>query len=78
MRSRALRRHYYYWLKERVRHYWVCSALDWHNGDHTPVEDSVLAFRANTPKACSCWMCGNPRKYFKEKTKQERSCLQYQ
>tara|TARA_R110000823_G_scaffold115491_4_gene238178 strand:+ start:1873 stop:2073 length:201 start_codon:yes stop_codon:yes gene_type:complete len=21
---------------------------------------------------CSCWMCGNPRKYFKEKTMQER------
>lgn len=21
---------------------------------------------------CSCWMCGNPRKYFNEKTIQER------
>lgn len=24
-----------------------------------------------TPTTCSCWMCGNPRKYFNEKTKQE-------
>lgn len=22
-------------------------------------------------KPCSCWMCGNPRKYWNEKTKQE-------
>lgn len=26
----------------------------------------------NTSKPCSCWMCGNPRKYFKELTMQER------
>lgn len=24
-----------------------------------------------TRKPCSCWMCGNPRKFFNEKTKQE-------
>ncbi len=24
-----------------------------------------------TPTVCSCWMCGNPRKYFGEKTRQE-------
>jgi len=27
----------------------------------------------DTPTPCSCWMCGNPRKYSGEKTKQERS-----
>lgn len=21
---------------------------------------------------CSCWMCGNPRKFFNEKTRQEK------
>lgn len=25
----------------------------------------------NTPKACSCFMCGNPRMHFKELTSQE-------
>jgi 4-hydroxyphenylpyruvate dioxygenase-like putative hemolysin len=24
-----------------------------------------------TPKACSCWMCGNPRKHLNEITRQE-------
>lgn len=26
---------------------------------------------ANHLKPCSCWMCGNPRKYEREKTRQE-------
>lgn len=26
----------------------------------------------STPKNCSCWMCGNPRKYDNESTVQER------
>ena len=25
----------------------------------------------NTPKACSCFMCGNPRKYWNEKSREE-------
>lgn len=25
-----------------------------------------------TPTPCSCFMCGNPRKYFKQKTNQEK------
>ena len=28
-----------------------------------------------TPKPCSCFICGNPRKFFKEKTVQERRHL---
>ena len=27
---------------------------------------------AHSPTACSCWMCGNPRRYAKEITCQER------
>ena len=26
----------------------------------------------NTPTACSCWMCGNPRRYYGHQTLQER------
>lgn len=29
-----------------------------------------------TPAACSCWMCGNPRKYFGRRTIQELRALQ--
>ena len=27
---------------------------------------------ADNLKKCSCWMCGNPRKHFKERTLQEK------
>ncbi|CAH2801603.1 MAG: hypothetical protein CBARDMAM_4422 [uncultured Caballeronia sp.] len=30
----------------------------------------------DTPAPCSCWMCGNPRRYFRERTIQERRWLQ--
>jgi len=29
-------------------------------------------YLAKTNTVCSCWMCGNPRKYFEEETVQER------
>ena len=32
------------------------------------------AYRTSTP--CSCWMCGNPRKWFGERTVQERRAMQ--
>ena len=32
----------------------------------------LIGVRAHSPKLCSCWMCGNPRKYFNEMTIQEK------
>lgn len=29
-----------------------------------------------TPTPCSCWMCGNPRKWFGDQTLQEKSFSQ--
>ena len=40
----------------------------------------VLGIIVHTPALCSCVMCGNPRKYFNEKTHQEeqqRECFEY-
>lgn len=34
------------------------------------------AVKAGTPKPCSCFMCGNPRKWFGEKSIQERRFYQ--
>ena len=31
---------------------------------------------SETPAMCSCWMCGNPRKYFGKRTIQERRLFQ--
>ena len=35
-----------------------------------------LQISIDTPKTCSCWMCGNPRRMFLEKTRQEKISLQ--
>jgi hypothetical protein len=32
-----------------------------------------VGIHANTGATCSCWMCGNPRKYLGEVSLQERS-----
>jgi len=34
------------------------------------------AVMAETPKSCSCYMCGNPRKWFQERTIQEQKMFQ--
>ena len=37
-----------------------------------PVTDKAVGLHATTPKLCSCYMCGNPRRYFRELTLQEQ------
>ncbi len=34
--------------------------------------NTALGKHVNSPASCSCWMCGNPRKHFDEKTRQEK------
>lgn len=60
MKKRALRRHHYNRLKRKVKKSFLGI-----------LENDILGFVANTPHCCSCTMCGNPRKHFKFKTKQE-------
>lgn len=36
-----------------------------------PISAKTLGRHINAPKICSCFMCGNSRKFFKEKTIQE-------
>jgi len=35
-----------------------------------------LGYLAENNTVCSCWMCGNPRKYFRQVTVQERKANQ--
>jgi len=37
-----------------------------------PVTEKAVGLHAATPKLCSCYMCGNPRRYFRELTLQEQ------
>ena len=62
---RALRRHHYRRLKRKRERFWY--------GTYSaPMGPRHLGMAVATPKVCSCWMCGNPRRYFREKTLQER------
>ena len=64
MRTRDYRRNQEEKKKKKVsKHDWFLWL------DKTP---RVIGQASHTPKQCSCHMCGNPRKYWKEKTIQER------
>jgi hypothetical protein len=63
MRSRALRRHHEERIKRRVKEYY--------SGVHKD-DARRVGQMAHARKLCSCWMCGNPRRYFNEPTLQER------
>lgn len=55
--DRALRRHHRQRVKNNRKKYWTVF----------PHEESPkrLGIVTTTPCICSCWMCGNPRKYYK-------------
>ena len=62
---RAIRRHHRYRLWCNRRFLW---GRDLSGSDENPL---LRGKAIDTPTPCSCWMCGNPRRYFGEKTLQE-------
>jgi len=71
--KRSIRRHHIERLKNKRKYYWGWPSQV---SDLTkPAEEMPIEFQSfivNTPKPHTCWMCGNPRKYFNEKTIQEK------
>ncbi|EGQ60392.1 hypothetical protein GGI1_00135 [Acidithiobacillus sp. GGI-221] len=63
--ARAMRRHHRYRLYHNRRFHW---GRDLAESDENPKTRGRVV---NTPTPCSCWMCGNPRRHFGEKTLQE-------
>jgi hypothetical protein len=59
--KRAIRRHHYQRLKRKRKNYWYRNLSDRH-----------LGIVVNTPRVCSCPLCGNPRRHWNEMTVQER------
>jgi hypothetical protein len=61
--KRALRRHHFNRMKRKYlkQKFWFFSP-----------DDRIIGITARTPAQCSCYMCGNPRKHYKEKTIQEK------
>lgn len=60
---RSDRRHHRERLKRRRAGYWGGAVA----------ACSQPGIVVDTPKPCSCWMCGNPRRHLGEKSLQERS-----
>lgn len=69
MKKRALRRHHKARiLKKRKRDLWWF--YDW-TMNHKPEEEGRFNININSCPACSCTMCGNPRRHFGYIRKQE-------
>ena len=66
VRMRAVRRHHEQRVKCRVRRYYRGYAAQ---------DPRHLGKIAHAPQLCSCFMCGNPRRYFGEPTLQERRAV---
>jgi hypothetical protein len=67
--KRAERRHHIERLKQSRRFYWGCTR----DLSKFPKQ---LAKVVHTPTPCSCWACGNARKWFGEQTIQEQRLKQ--
>jgi hypothetical protein len=69
--ARALRRHHL----ARIKRKWILRVKA-----RSPACDPAglarrVGLHAGTGCVCSCWMCGNPRRYFGERAVQERRAL---
>jgi len=71
MPSRAFRRH-----QAARRKRWVRRTLGHYFGSERHFEPRRVGLYADTPKPCSCWMCGNPRRWLGEPSLQERRARQ--
>lgn len=67
-KKRERRRRDYLRMKERAR---KVQSVWWGTHVTDPKLEAPSSKLANNISACSCYMCGNPRKWWKEKTFQE-------
>ena len=63
MRDRAFRR-----FQELKKKKWVQKVF----AKWRPLDEASIGQLAHTPHNCSCYMCGNPRKWWHQKTIQEK------
>jgi len=74
-RSRAERRHHHERMLNRTRKFECVNGMqEWFS--LTDFEKRIRQLAENR-KACSCWMCGNERRYWKQKTMQEKRFAEY-
>ena len=68
--KRALRRYHAHrrkaWVRRMLRHYFM---------ERHALSARRVGMYSKTPKICSCFMCGNPRRFRGELTLQERRAM---
>lgn len=67
-KSRAERRHHHHRMLEKVKDFSFYKYGFWTEEEKLQHQKRM----AETRKPCSCYMCGNPRKHWKDKTMQEK------
>lgn len=60
-KTRSLRRHHQWQIKQK--RYYDCLLINYRENGW--FDKRAWGIHANTPTVCSCWMCGNPRKYYR-------------
>jgi hypothetical protein len=68
--KRAVRRHH-----DQRKKVWVRKTLTHYFTGMTILPAGRVGRYARTPKVCSCFMCGNPRRFRGEPTLQERRAI---
>lgn len=74
-KSRADRRHHHQRMIDRVKAFFWMKPKYYH-GTEEARQKHILKM-AETRHPCSCHMCGNPRKHWKDKTVQEKRFEEY-
>jgi hypothetical protein len=68
--KRALRRYHAHrrkaWVRRTLHHYFI---------ERHALSARRVGMYSKTPKICSCFMCGNPRRFLGELTFQERRAM---
>lgn len=72
-KSRAERRHHHRRMLEKVKDFFIYQNHFWTEEEKLQHQRKL----AENRKPCSCYMCGNPRRMFKEKTIQEKRFEEY-
>lgn len=67
-KSRAERRHHHHRMLEKVKDFSFYKYGSWSEEEKLQHQKRM----AETRKPCSCYMCGNPRKHWKDDTMQEK------
>jgi hypothetical protein len=73
-KSRAERRHHHRRMLDKVKKFGLYQNYFWSEDEKLQHQRKM----AETRKPCSCYMCGNPRKHWKEKTMQEKRFDEYE